>query len=41
MRRQQVTRLVLAGTPLEPASAGTDELAGLRALVLDPVYQLK
>jgi uncharacterized protein (DUF1800 family) len=40
-RRQQVTRLVLAATPHEPAAAGADDLAGLRALVLDPVYQLK
>ena len=36
-----MTQLVLATAPSEPPAVGVDPLSFLRALVLDPVYQLK
>jgi len=37
----QLTRLVLAASPHEPLPSSPDRLGWIRALVLDPVYQLK
>ena len=38
---QDIDRLVLASAAVEPPPAGAEGAARLRALVSDPVYQLK
>jgi len=40
-RPARVTALVLAMAPANPVPAGTDEATLVRALVNDPVYQLR
>jgi hypothetical protein len=39
--RRAMAQLVLAGAPNEAPAASVDALTYVRALVLDPVYQLK